>query len=137
MKALRIRAKDENLNQLNEFIHNSIDGFSVSPKVLVAIDLAVEEIFVNICHYAYAPQTGDVEIKCTVKDKPRTLEIAFEDEGEPFNPLEKDDPDTKLGADERNIGGLGILLTKKFMDGVSYRYECGKNILVIQKDLGE
>ena len=53
----------------------------------------------------------------------------------PFNPLEKPDPDITLSAEERNIGGLGIFLTKKFMDSVEYEYSGGKNKLKFRKSL--
>ena len=55
------------------------------------------------------------------------------DHGRPFNPLEKEDADITLSAEERDIGGLGILMVKKRMDAVDYKYEDGQNILTIQK----
>ena len=61
------------------------------------------------------------------------VNIEFEDEGNPYNPLEKDDPDTTLKAKERKIGGLGVFMVKKIMDSVDYKFENGKNIVKIRK----
>jgi anti-sigma regulatory factor (Ser/Thr protein kinase) len=101
----------------------------------VTIDLSVEEIFVNIAHYAYGAENTDNEatILCTYSD--RLLSVSFIDSGKPFNPLNSPDPDITLSAEERKIGGLGIFLTKKFMTEVSYEYSDGKNILTIKKKI--
>ena len=80
-------------------------------------------------------EEGKVKIVSQLKDNPERLCIEFSDQGVPFNPLEKPDPDITLSAEERNIGGLGIFLTKKFMDKVEYRFENGSNILYIEKKL--
>ena len=85
--------------------------------------------------YAYAPDHGEATISCGIKGAPRTAIIRFEDAGKPFNPLEKEDADTSLDAEEREIGGLGILMVKRSMDHISYEYRDGKNILTIQKEL--
>jgi anti-sigma regulatory factor (Ser/Thr protein kinase) len=88
----------------------------------------VEEIFVNIAHYAYTPETGSVTIRMSVQEN---IVIEFEDSGKPYNPLEKEDPDIKASAEEREVGGLGIFMVKKIMDKVEYRREGNKNILTI------
>ena len=97
------------------------------------IDLAVEEIFVNIAHYAYSGRGGEAEVSCILSDG--VITISFTDKGKPFNPLEKEDPDITLSAEERKIGGLGIFLTKKFMDKVWYVYEDGRNKLSFSKKI--
>ncbi len=137
--AMRIRtfdATDENMQPVSDFIHSMLpEGCSV--EVLNKLDLAVEEIYINIAHYAYTPKTGSVEISCMLEKTGEvpSITITFKDSGMPFNPLEKKDPDITLSADDRDIGGLGIFLTKKFMDNVSYSYSEGFNILTIQKKL--
>ena len=97
--------------------------------------IVIEEIFVNIVSYAYEKNTGEVEIECEVKGNTPQLEITFIDSGKKFNPLALDDPDTTLMAEDREIGGLGILLTKKLMDDVSYEYKDGQNVLKVVKKL--
>ena len=126
---LTIKAVDESLEEINNFIH-SIVADKCSDILLNQIDLAVEEIFVNIAHYSGA-ETATISCEC----KGDNLEITFADAGVPFNPLEKADPDITLKAEDRQIGGLGIFLTKKFMDSVEYNFCDGKNILTICKKL--
>ena len=99
------------------------------------IELAVEEIFVNIASYAYAPDTGDVRIRMEFFEEPRAVGITFIDSGIPYNPLAKEDPAVQLSADERQVGGLGIFLTKKSMDEMSYEYKNGQNVLSMKKQL--
>ena len=99
------------------------------------IDVAVEEIFVNIASYAYAPLTGIAKVRVEISDDPATAVITFIDRGTPYDPLAKKDPDIHASADERSIGGLGIFMTKKMMDEVKYEYRDGENILVLKKKL--
>ena len=102
---------------------------------MMEIDVAAEEIFVNIANYAYAPKEGKASVRVQVSEDPAEVTISFADSGTPYNPLEKEDPDVTLSAEEREIGGLGIYMTKEFMDHVSYEYRDGKNILTMRKKL--
>lgn len=137
MKKMIIPAMVEELEEINSFIDGELEAYGCAPKVRMQIELAVEEIFVNIASYAYHPEVGQAEICVGVdaRDGPPTVRIQFLDSGRPFNPLEKPDADTTLAAEERGIGGLGILLAKKNMDDISYSYENEKNILTIRKKL--
>ncbi len=129
-------AADENLEAVNDFIHAQIKPFSCQSQTLFQIDLAVEEIFVNISHYAYSPNKGTVQIDCSVEktaDAPAKLTVSFTDRGKAFNPLAKPDPDITLSVEEREIGGLGIFLTKKYMDSVLYERKDNQNILTFTK----
>ena len=131
---LRVKATDESMQAVNDFIHSIIPK-DCNEMLLNQIDLAVEEIFVNIAHYS---GSEEAVINCTYEMSGAgigMLQIVFIDSGKPFNPLEKDDPDITLSAEERNIGGLGIFLTKKFMDSVEYDYFAGKNKLKIRKQI--
>ena len=125
-------ACDENMEKVNDFVHSVLPS-DYPDCEKYKIDVAVEEIFVNIAHYAYGENQGDAEISAIVSDG--VLRIVFSDSGTPFNPLEREDPDITLSAEEREIGGLGIFLTKKFMTSVDYEYKDGKNILAITKKL--
>ena len=134
MKELKVKASDESMQAVNDFVHSMLPE-KTDALVLNQIDLAVEEIFVNIAHYS---GSEEAEIVCCFEyggDDRGVLEVVFKDSGTPFNPLDKADPDITLSAEERNIGGLGIFLTKKFMDSVEYEYSAGKNILKIRKKL--
>ena len=97
--------------------------------------IAVEEIYINIAHYAYNPEIGKATVLCTIEGDPLQVVIEFIDSGSPFDPLAKKDADTTLSVDERDIGGLGILMVKKSMDVVKYEYKDGKNILTIVKNI--
>jgi anti-sigma regulatory factor (Ser/Thr protein kinase) len=133
MKRLTVDASTENLPKVLEFIDTELEATGASMKTQYQLDLAVEEIYVNIANYAYAPNSGNVAILFDVYGEPPLVEIQFIDEGNPFNPLDNPEPDITLTADERNIGGLGVLMVKKSMDSVKYRFEDNKNILTIQK----
>ena len=126
---LRVKATDESIQTVNDFIHSILPS-ACDEMILNQIDLAVEEIFVNIAHYSVA---DEAIINCSFEND--KLEVTFSDSGVPFNPLAKPDPDITLNAEEREIGGLGIFLTKKFMDTVSYEYKDGMNCLRIIKSV--
>ncbi len=133
MKELIINATIENLSMVQEFIETELKMVKVPMKLTMQILIATEEIYVNIAHYAYSPNVGKVTIQCSVEDNPQQVVINFLDKGKPFDPLQKEDADTTLTSEERDIGGLGILMVKKSMDSISYQYENGMNILTIQK----
>ena len=99
------------------------------------VDVAVEELFVNIAHYAYAPDTGSATIRVAPRQDPKGVAITFVDRGVPYDPLAKEDPDVTLSAEERQIGGLGIYMVKKSMDDMQYEYRDGQNVLTIVKNL--
>ena len=97
------------------------------------IRLSVEEAVENVVRYAYEGGIGWLEAGTSQSHDGLTLTIELRDAGTPFNPLDKPDPDITLGAEERNIGGLGIFLCKQMMDSIEYRYEDGCNILTMTK----
>ena len=132
MTELKITADDKNMESVNEYIHSCLPD-DCQPIILNKIDLAIEEIFVNIAHYAYNPEVGEAWISASFVDN--VLTVIFKDKGKEFNPIAKKDPDITLSAEEREIGGLGIFLTKKFMDSVNYEYKDGQNILTISKKI--
>ena len=133
MNTLTVEARTENLDQVLAFVEQNLEAAGCSMKAQMQISVAVEEIYVNIAHYAYTPETGKAVIRMTAEGG--TAEIEFRDRGVPFDPLARPDPDVTLSAKERGIGGLGIYMVKKSMDEVLYRYEGGENILTIRKKL--
>ena len=132
-RTLTVDATTEKLQQVMDFVDGILEEKGASMKTQMQVDLSVEEIFVNIANYAYGEGGGAAEVIVTEGDGEVT--ITFKDSGVPYNPLEKADPDITLSAEEREIGGLGIFLTKKNMDTVTYCYEDGKNILTMTKKL--
>ena len=135
MKELEIEALPENVDTVKEFIFSEIKDYNIAQKTRMAIELSVDELFINIASYAYNPETGMAKIKVDMEKHTPTLVITFVDKGVPFNPLEKKDPDITLPAEERKIGGLGVFLAKKKMDDIRYEYKDGQNILTMKKKL--
>lgn len=133
MVNLEIKAEVENLDKVTAFIDEQLEAADCPMKAMMQIELAVEEIYVNIAHYAYAPNVGDALI--TVDIVGDTAFITFEDSGVPYDPLAKADPDINASLDDRTIGGLGIFMVKKSMDDMRYSYQDGKNILTLEKKL--
>lgn len=125
----------EEFNNVISFVENELETAGVSFKVISQVGVCVDEIFTNISSYAYKPETGSAKVKVEILEDPTRVELTFIDQGKHFNPLEKDDPDVNLSAEEREIGGLGIFMVKKLMDDVSYEYKDGKNILTIIKNI--
>ncbi len=133
MSELTIQASVDNLDMVLEFVDGILMENDCPLKEQMQIDIAVEEIYVNIASYAYAPMTGDATIRMEVRDEERAAVITFIDTGIPYDPLKKPDPDVTLPADQREIGGLGIFMVKKSMDDMRYEYKDGKNVLTIEK----
>ena len=134
MRELTIEATPENVDKVVEFVDEMLEEYGCGMKEQMAIDVAVDELFANIAHYAYNPDTGYATVKVDVIKDPLSVEITFVDNGKPYDPLAKADPDTSLSVEDREIGGLGILIVKKSMDAVDYEYKDGKNILTIKKN---
>jgi sigma-B regulation protein RsbU (phosphoserine phosphatase) len=130
VKKLEIKASLENLNTVLDFVNKELQQRGCPSGIRGEIDIAVEEIFVNIANYAYVPDTGTIIILISVVNK---MVIRFEDMGRPYNPLEQAIPDLNIPPMERESGGLGVFLVKKLMDSVEYSHVENKNILVITK----
>lgn len=131
MKELTIDAHVENLNQVLAFIEEQLDGYGCSLKESTRIQIAVEELFVNIAQYAYDEDKGKVNIQIEHLDEKAAVRIILMDSGKPYNPLHHEDPDVTLDADERPIGGLGIFMVKKTMENMEYEFVDGHNCLTI------
>ena len=135
MKELVIDALTDNLPQVLSFVDEQLEAADCPMKIQMQIDIAVEEIFVNIAHYAYSPEIGSAKVRVEVLGEPPAVDITFIDNGIPYDPLAKADPDVTLSAEERQIGGLGVFMVKKTMDDVKYEYCDGHNILTLKKGL--
>ena len=136
MKELTVDAAVENIEVVTDFVNEELEKLDCPVKARRQIDVAIDELFGNIARYAYSPDVGKATVRFSVEEKPLEVTITFIDNGIPFNPLEKSNPDTHLSAEERPIGGLGIFLVKKSMDLVEYEYKNGQNILKIKKNIG-
>lgn len=135
MKEMTIEATVENIEKVTDFVNEQLEEIGCSMKAQMQIDVAIDELFGNIAHYAYDPETGPATVLVEVTKAPVSVIITFIDHGVPYDPLKKADPDLTLSADEREIGGLGIFMVKKTMDEITYEYRDGQNILRIRKEI--
>ena len=135
MKKITVDATVDNLQQVIDFATEQLEERDCPMKVVMQMELVIEEIFVNIASYAYNPEIGPATFCVEFEENPPALLMTFIDGGKPYNPLKKSDPDTTLDIDERDVGGLGIFLVKKNVDEISYRFDDGKNILNMKKFL--
>ena len=128
-------AMKENLQTVLEWMDGLLEQYNCPQKTLSQLNIAVEEIFINISSYAYPQGTSTVDLTCHFSGSPTDLEITFTDKGVPYDPMKQKKPDITLNAEERNPGGLGIFMVRQSMDDMRYRYENGQNILMIKKSL--
>ena len=135
MKEITIEATLENIAAVTEFVDEQLESIDCPLKAQMQIDIAIDELFSNIARYAYDPEVGPATVSVDVIEDPMAVEVTFVDNGIPYDPLAKEDPDITLSAEERGIGGLGIFMVKKSMDEITYEYKDGKNILKIKKNL--
>ena len=98
MKQLTIAAKVENLPQVTAFVDAELEAIDCPMKAQMQIDLAIDELFANIAHYAYAPGEGEATVLFDFDEAQRTVSLTFADSGVPFDPLAKPDPDVTAAA---------------------------------------
>lgn len=135
MKELTIDAAVENIAEVTAFVDSELEALDCPVKVQMQIDIAIDELFGNIAHYAYHPEVGPATVRVEVLENPLSVVITFIDNGVPYDPLKTEEPDITLSAEERMIGGLGIYMVKKTMDDIAYEYREGQNILRIKKSI--
>ena len=126
-------AKTEALTDILGFVEEVLEGYECPMKIQMGVCVAIEEVFVNVAHHAYGDGEGDVTLGIGLDADSGVMTFRLADRGVPFDPLKKPDPDITLSAQEREVGGLGIFITKKTMDTVTYAYENGENILTMTK----
>ena len=132
-RELTLPAEVERLPEVLSFIEEQLEQLRCPLKTQMEISVAAEEVYVNIASYAYAPDTGTATVRMACTEDHSAVTLTFIDSGIPFNPLEKEDPDLSLPVEEREIGGLGILMVKKTMDEAHYERVDGQNILTLTK----
>ena len=135
MKELTVDAAIENIPAVTAFVEEQLEQYNCPMKAQMQIDIAIDELFSNIAQYAYTPKTGKATVRVEVTENPMAVVITFIDNGIPYDPLAKADPNVSLPANERQIGGLGIFMVKKSMDEINYEYKNGQNILTIKKHI--
>ena len=134
-KTLVIRNDIEELNRLALFLETLEEEWMLPPGLAPSINLALEEALSNVIFYAFEKGTVN-EITVNFGLNGKEIAIVVSDGGKPYDPLQKEDPDISLSAEERPIGGLGIFLIKQIMDEVSYQRANNKNQLTMVKRWG-
>lgn len=135
MKEITVDATIENMDTVTAFVDDFLDEIACPMKSKIQINIVIDEIFGNICHYAYKDSIGAVTVRVESGNTPKAVFLIFTDNGIPYNPLETEDPDITLSSEERKIGGLGIYLVKKNMDEMKYEYVDQQNRLWMEKRL--
>lgn len=127
MKKLQVEARLDMLETVLRFTEEGAEAAGLDPGKCTKLALVLEEAFVNICSYAYPGGSGFAEVAFGTETD--LFVVALSDAGAAFNVLSLPEPDTSLGIEERDIGGLGIHFIRKFTDTVHYHREEGKNVL--------
>lgn len=135
MKEITVDATIENMDTVTAFVDDFLDQIACPMKSRIQINIVIDEIFGNICHYAYKDSIGAVTVRVESGNTPKAVFLTFTDNGIPYNPLETEDPDITSSSEERKIGGLGIYLVKKNMDEMKYEYVNQQNRLWMEKRL--
>lgn len=123
------------LNDVTDYVEAELEEAGFSFKDILRMKVCLEEVFINVAHYAYGDTTGDVVIGIEHDTVNNQIVFSITDSGTPFNPLAKTDPDVTLALEERQIGGLGIFICKKIMDDILYNHIDGKNVLTMIKKI--
>ena len=134
-RELTVEARRENWEKVFQFIEAGLQALSCPLKTCIQLETAAEELFVNVASYAYPGGIGSITIRLTQLENPDRVQLCFIDQGIAYNPLQEQEPDTTLSAEERGIGGLGIHMVRKSMDAFTYQYLDGSNIVTIEKKI--
>jgi serine/threonine-protein kinase RsbW len=132
-ESVKLPARLESLHPLLGFAASCAERRGIGPARVQEIELALEELLVNIFDYAYPEGPGDVTLTCRDGDA-GGMQIEIADDGIPFNILTREDPDLESGIEERSVGGLGIFFVKQLIREILYRREKGQNILTLAVD---
>ena len=135
MKNITVACEEKNIKAVNEFVREVLEPHISEKKILRKLCMVTDELITNIVSYAYGGDYGEATVKVDISEEDSAVTMVFIDGGEPFNPLESEDPDTGLKTSERRPGGLGIFMVKRTMDEVNYEYKDNQNIVTVKKKL--
>ena len=133
VKELTIEARLENIEKAIDFIDHELQSKGCRVDVMQRIDLALEEMLVNISNYAYGDSEGIAIVGISFPSE-GLVQLDIRDRGVPYDPTQREDPDVTIPLKLRKKGGLGIYMTKMVMDEMIYRYEDGYNHIILRKD---
>jgi len=130
MKKIESSARIEHLERLIEFISRCATEQGFGQERTQEMEVATEEVLVNIFNYAYPEKAGKVQVSCTAEDEVGFV-IEVMDDGIPFNILSLPDPDVTSGISDRKVGGLGVFLVRELVNEIRYRRDGDRNILTL------
>ncbi|MBQ7202799.1 MAG: ATP-binding protein [Eubacterium sp.] len=135
MRIIKLPAQLDSIGKATNIMNEMLEEADCSPQVQMQLEIVLDELMSNVARYAYPSKDGDITVSIDVVENPKRVVIILADSGIPYNPLEREDPDITLSAEERKIGGLGIYIVKKYMDEITYTYQDNQNILTLVKRL--
>ena len=135
MEEIKVKADIANMPTVTAFVNERLEAVPVERKLVLKIGMVIDEILNNISNYGYEGEKGDVTVGVEISPDKSMVTLKFMDNGVPYDPLAKEDPDVTLTAEQRKIGGLGIFMVKKSMDAVEYEYIDGTNNLTMRKKI--
>jgi len=135
LSQVELPVRIESLDRFRETVSGCAERIGISRQRIADIELALEEILVNIIHYAYPGKTGTAAVNCRADNDRLIIEVV--DKGIAFDVLSTAAPDLAADITEREVGGLGIFLVRKLMDDVQYRRENDSNVLALTVLLGK
>ena len=131
-ETLLIKNNVHEVSKFSTFIKSIMEKLNIEASLANKLRLAIEEAVVNVIDYAYPiDQEGTIEVRIMFDGE--TMKTMIIDSGVAFDPTEKEKADTSLSAEDRQIGGLGILLVRELMDTINYERVNGQNVLTLIK----
>lgn len=127
----KLEAKIDNLHEVLDFVEEQLEAHEALMKIITITNISLEEMYANVCMYAYDGNPGPCTIKLWFEGN--DVYISLIDSGIPFDPLAKEDPNIHASAEERGIGGLGIYMVKEYMDECTYERVDDQNIFTMRK----
>lgn len=137
MHQITVSASMDQIKPVTDFINARLAELACPESTRIQIDVAVDEIFGNIVRYGYEPDAGGwVSVRFDAGEDPPCAVLTFRDAARPFDPLKAQCPDRSgLPLRERPVGGWGLMMVKQIMDGMTYEYRDGQNVLTMRKNI--
>ncbi|MBO7109233.1 MAG: ATP-binding protein [Prevotella sp.] len=133
-KEIQIRNQVDDLQHVAAFVEEIADELQLSPELTMNFNLVLEEMVSNVIFYAY-PKENDQPIILTATSDDDSISFIITDEGRAFDPTAREDADMSVNPADRQLGGMGIFITRQIMDDVTYQRIDGCNILTMTKRL--
>lgn len=114
------------ISTISDFFDRCIEDFAIPMRTGYSLKVVADEIYSNIVHYSDAKAA-----EILFRNDAEKIILVFEDDGNPYNPLEAEEPDITAGIEDRKIGGLGLFMVRKMAESVVYEYTAGKNQMTV------